>query len=157
MRGRKPKPTHLKLVAGNPGRRPLNRREPKPRRVIPSPPAHLSPAALVVWGRASAVLDRMGVLTEADTIGLERICETYVEVVDLTADIAKRGRTQRVKTKAGGYMERQRPQFMMLSDADKRLRAWIVEFGQTPSARSRVHAEDDAGRKEDPFAKYFGA
>ena len=157
MRGRKPKPTQLKLVGGNAGKRPINTREPKPRRVIPSPPAHLSPDALVAWGKASIILDRMGVLTEADVIGLERICETYVEVVELGADIAKKGRTQRVKTKAGGYMERQRPQVAMLSDADKRLRAWIVEFGQTPSARSRVHAEDDAGRTEDPLAKYFGA
>jgi hypothetical protein len=30
MRGRKPKPTRLKLVAGNPGKRPLNPREPTP-------------------------------------------------------------------------------------------------------------------------------
>ncbi len=30
MRGRKPKPTALKLVSGNPGHRPLNTREPKP-------------------------------------------------------------------------------------------------------------------------------
>jgi hypothetical protein len=29
MRGRKPKPTHLKLLEGNPGRRPLNTGEPR--------------------------------------------------------------------------------------------------------------------------------
>ena len=30
MRGKKPKPTHLKLITGNPGKRPLNEAEPKP-------------------------------------------------------------------------------------------------------------------------------
>jgi hypothetical protein len=30
MRGRKPKPTYLKLLNGNPGKRPLNEQEPKP-------------------------------------------------------------------------------------------------------------------------------
>jgi hypothetical protein len=43
MPGPPPKPTHLKLVTGNPGRRPLNKREPKPKPGIPSVPAHLSP------------------------------------------------------------------------------------------------------------------
>ena len=32
MRGRKPKPTRLKVIDGNPGRRPLNKREPVPER-----------------------------------------------------------------------------------------------------------------------------
>ena len=39
MRGRKPTPTHLKLVRGNPGKRPLNASEPKPQLTLPSPPA----------------------------------------------------------------------------------------------------------------------
>ncbi len=38
MRGRKPKPTAAKIASGNPGKRPLNTREPK---VLPEPP-HLS-------------------------------------------------------------------------------------------------------------------
>jgi hypothetical protein len=44
--GRKPKPTHLKLVTGNPGKTALNENEPKPEAALPSPPprrqAHLS-------------------------------------------------------------------------------------------------------------------
>jgi len=30
MAGRKPKPTALKIIEGNPGKRPLNKNEPKP-------------------------------------------------------------------------------------------------------------------------------
>jgi len=61
-----------------------------------------------------------------------------------------------VETKAGGEMERMRPAYSALMDADRRLKAWLVEFGQTPAARSKVKtngAED--GEKEDPAAAYF--
>ena len=40
MRGRRPKPTRLKLLTGNPGKRPLNDDEPQPQAAIPEcPPA----------------------------------------------------------------------------------------------------------------------
>lgn len=38
--GTKPKPTHLKLVTGNPGKRTLNRKEAKAKAAIPVPPHH---------------------------------------------------------------------------------------------------------------------
>ncbi|MEO0035368.1 MAG: hypothetical protein RLZZ501_1391, partial [Pseudomonadota bacterium] len=64
MAGRRPTPTHLKLVRGNPGKRPLNEAEPTPARALPSPPAHMSDEAKVAWGRMATLLDQMGVLTE---------------------------------------------------------------------------------------------
>jgi P27 family predicted phage terminase small subunit len=156
MAGRRPKPTHLKLIAGNPGKRPLNAAEPKPARVIPSPPEHLSPDARVAWGRFAAILDRSGVLTEADAAALEQVAETYAEIVALRQDIAANGRFQVVETKAGGEMERMRPAYSALMDADRRLKGWLVEFGQTPAARSKVKSNggEDA-EKEDPAARFF--
>ena len=41
MRGRKPTPTRLKLIHGNPGNRPLNPNKPEPRAAIPTCPSHL--------------------------------------------------------------------------------------------------------------------
>ena len=38
QRGRKPKPTVLKELEGNPGRRPLNKNEPKPNKKAPRCP-----------------------------------------------------------------------------------------------------------------------
>jgi len=155
MAGRRPKPTHLKLIAGNPGKRPLNAAEPKPARVIPSPPEHLSPDARVAWGRFAAILDRSGVLTEADAAALEQVAETYAEIVALRQDIAANGRFQVVETKAGGEMERMRPAYSALMDADRRLKAWLVEFGQTPAARSKVKSNGEDAEKEDPAARFF--
>jgi phage terminase small subunit len=60
VRGRKPKPTRLKLVAGNPGKRPLKPREPKPEVKVPICPAHLCPAAKAVWKRLTRELFVLG-------------------------------------------------------------------------------------------------
>lgn len=70
MAGRRPKPTHLKVVTGNPGKRKLNDKEPTPAKEIPSPPAHLTDWGKVAWGRLTVLLDGMGVLTVADTLAL---------------------------------------------------------------------------------------
>ena len=45
MRGRKPTPTHIKLVSGNPGKRPINRNEPQPKARLPRCPEHLGEVA----------------------------------------------------------------------------------------------------------------
>ncbi len=45
VRGRKPKPSHLKLVTGNPGKRAINTQEPVPERILPAPPPELTAEA----------------------------------------------------------------------------------------------------------------
>ena len=127
--------------------------EPKPKRGIPAPPEHLSEGARAAWGRFSSILDGMGVLTEADPAALEQLCETYAEVVALRADIAANGRFQTVLTKSGDQMERLRPAYSALMDADRRLKGWLVEFGKTPAARAKVEA-DGSQQEEDPANKY---
>ena len=44
-RGRKPTPTAIKELEGNPGKRPLNAKEPKPVKKAPSCPKWLEPEA----------------------------------------------------------------------------------------------------------------
>lgn len=155
MAGRRPKPTHLKLVTGNPGKRTLNRAEPSPARGVPEQPGHLSPGAKVAWEKFSSLLDKMGVLTEADGAALEQVSEIYAEIVSLRADIAINGRFQTVLTKSGDEMERLRPSYSALMDADRRLKAWLVEFGVTPAARGKVKVNGAAEKQEDPSSAYF--
>ena len=44
-RGRKPKPTAMKELEGNPGKHPLNTSEPKPNKKAPACPKWLEPEA----------------------------------------------------------------------------------------------------------------
>lgn len=154
MPGPARKPTVLKLVTGNPGRRPLNKREPKPQRVIPAAPDHLPAVARAAWARLAPVLDRMGVLTEADVFALERACTVYAEIAELEQLLAQLGRkTYITNNEAGMQMVRALPQVAMLADADRRLRGWLCEFGLTPASRSKVSTTGDAD--PDLASKYF--
>ena len=66
MLGPKPKPTRLKLVTGNQGRRPLNDQEAKPRTVIPDPPDMLKDEALAEWHRITLLLAEVGLIAKLD-------------------------------------------------------------------------------------------
>lgn len=154
MRGRKPKPTHLHLVNGNPGKRARNKKEPKPQRGIPTPPEHLSKEALAVWGQFAARLDSMGVITHADGPALEELTETYAEVVYHRHLLDTTSYTQIVVDQQGNKRRVNSPVFIQYSDAAKRLRMLMVEFGLTPSSRARVNANPDEREDKDPASKY---
>lgn len=163
MAGRRPKPTHLKVVSGNPGKRAINKREPKPKRVIPACPAHLSDASKVAWGRLCVLLDRMGVLTEADVLALERLCDCYAEILECRELITRDGRTY--SSVSTGKKEGDEPQMLvkanpavaMLADADRRFKGYLVEFGLTPAARTKIEVKGgDGDGEKDPLQEFFG-
>ena len=49
MRGRKPNPTHLKRINGNPSKRPLNGSEPVPEEDLVAAPKWMSDSQLDSW------------------------------------------------------------------------------------------------------------
>ena len=156
MAGRRPKPTALRLIEGNPGKRAINKREPKPGREIPSCPAHLTDAGKVAWGRLCALLDRMGVLTEADAFTLERLCDCYAEILACREEVEARGRIYESVKGEGEVLMKANPAVAMLADADRRFKGYLVEFGLTPAARSKVQVKPDDDEKADPLREFFG-
>lgn len=134
------KPTALKLVKGTAQKCRTNKSEPKPARAIPSPPAHLSDRAKTAWGAVSVVLDRMGVLTEADAVALEGLCETYADLVEARLALKKRGATVYEGGTEEAKIYRSYPEVAQVADADRRLQAWLTKFGLSPADRSRVSA-----------------
>lgn len=151
---RRPKPTILKLVAGNPGKRTVNKREPKPRRKLPTAPAHLSTKAKAAWKRVSLLLDRMGVLTEADGLALERLCECYAEILDYRDLVNEHGASYSTTSTVGSATLKANPAVAMLADADRRFRSRLIEFGLTPAARARVSRVGDDDEL-DPLDEFF--
>src|SRR5215469_12484602 len=77
MRGRRPRPTHLKLVTGNPGRRPLNDAEPRPATGLPAAPAELTADAKTEWQRVARRLHALGLLTTVDRAALAAYCQAW--------------------------------------------------------------------------------
>ena len=165
----RPKPTALKLISGNPGKRAINKREPKPKREIPSCPSHLSDSGKVAWGRLSVILDRMGVMTEADSFALERLCDCYTDILRCRELIARDGHTYssittRTTSEEGEVTTVQEvksllkanPAVAMLRAADAQFKSYLIEFGLTPAARSKIHATPDDDKKADPLTEFFG-
>jgi phage terminase small subunit len=64
----------------------------------------------VAWGRLTVLLDGMGVLTVADTLALERLCDIYADILQLRDTIAVEGRTYTVQTE-GGFLIKLTRQF----------------------------------------------
>lgn len=155
-RGRKPLPTHLKLVKGNPGKRPTNKNEPKAPAGRPSCPAHASDKARETWGYVCGLLEDMGILATVDAVAIEMLCEAYADFVAAADELKSLGSDYyETVTKEGSVMYRAHPALAKKQDADRRLRGWLAEFGMTPSARSRVKLGGDADKTEDAEKKYF--
>jgi P27 family predicted phage terminase small subunit len=150
MRGRKPTPTTLRVLRGNPGRRPLNAHEAKPAAAGVHPPAWLTnDVAALEWGRIAPILNRLGLLTEIDEQALAAYCQAFARWRDAEAQIDKFGTV--VKGKGGFPMIS--PFFSIADRTARQMRAYLIEFGMTPSARSRVHTHGDEG-PADPFSEF---
>ena len=145
MKGRKPIPAGIKLLMGNPGKRPLDRGEPRPRAAWPRPPAQLSPMARREWRRISRELKGCGLLTLVDRAALAAYCQAWARWVEAEEQINSTSVV--VKGKDGKPMEN--PYLAVANRAMEQMRRFLVEFGMTPSSRSRItgttgHLEKDA-------------
>lgn len=79
MMGRPNKPTALKTLEGNPGKRPLNENEPKPEPGLPDPPPSLCDIALAEWNERGPGLARIGVITEVDAAIFAAYCQAFAD------------------------------------------------------------------------------
>lgn len=150
-------PTELKILAGNPGKRPLNKNEPKPAVSIPDPPETLKPKAREKYYEIAPLLMKMGVFTNVDGLGLCMMVEAYVDYLDARAALDEAGGWYyQVITKEGAVMWRLHPAAGVVQDCDRRIRAWLIEYGKTPAARARLKVES-GHQEQDPAERYFGA
>ena len=73
--GRRPKPTALKLLQGNPGKGKLNVHEPKPPEGEANQHEDISGLAQKVWDELAPIASHMGTLTPADVASFTTLCE----------------------------------------------------------------------------------
>lgn len=81
-RGPAPEPTVLKMMRGNPGRRPLNHEEPTPDAVTADNPLAKCPKWLTgearsLWNRVAPGAIKAGLLTVVDIAEFEALCLSY--------------------------------------------------------------------------------
>ena len=140
MAGRRPKPTQLKILEGNPGKRPLNLNEPHPRAGIPDTPEELGEIGRKHWLEIVPELDRLNLLTLIDAGSLVGLCMAYEQ--GMTADRILKGIYERMT--AGETQRNDLWELSVLNAASKKswnqYKAFCTEFGLTPASRSKLSA-----------------
>ncbi len=136
----RPKPTRLKILAGNPGKRRLNEREPQPAipTELPQPPLPLSRVARQEWIRTGGLLLRSRVLTEADLSALAAYCVVYGRWVEAENDVRRRGVMVPAKPRSKNLV--QNPLLSIANKALQQMVRLLAEFGLTPSTRTGIVA-----------------
>jgi len=155
--GGRPKPTKLKLLDGNPGKRPINDNEPKPRPVRPRCPSWLSKNAKKQWKKRVSALERLGLLTEIDDVAYALLCAEIDQFIVSDEFIQQKGIYFAVRGKQPADKEGNPlldgdgktipapivnlipfPQVAMRNRALQNIKSLLAEFGMTPAARSRI-------------------
>lgn len=151
MAGRRPKPTALKTLQGNPGKRALNKDEPKPTG-IPTCPDHLDKIAKAEWKRISRELLSIGLLTAVDRSALAAYCSAFSRWAKAEKELQNKPAV--VKAPSGYPMPN--PYIGIANSALDLMRKFLTEFGMTPASRSRIRVEPAAG-DADPFAAFMAS
>jgi phage terminase small subunit len=166
-RGPPPKPTVLKLIAGNPGKRELNFDEAIPAPMEsnePPPEVAADPRAASIWGRLVPDLAACGLARSVDWPVLTRYVLKLSRWIFLAEEIRRiasekpssKGTTYPIFDESGRV--KYVAEFPWASEwrtLDRDLRADERALGISPSARSRISVPSDVKKTEDDLRRDF--
>jgi phage terminase small subunit len=139
--GRRPQPTSLKLLRGNPGKRKVSKREPKPPEGDVVMPSGLSAGAVEMWQELAPIALAMRTLTPADVRVFGTLCELQATL--LAASAAKSDPAPEIQ---GGAIKLER-------DTAVAVRPYYALFGLEPVSRARMVTPQEP---EKPKSKWAG-
>ncbi len=151
-RGRKPTPTAIKQLEGNPGKRQLNENEPMPEKKAPACPKWLELDAKREWRRLAKKMEQMGILTEVDMAAFAGYCQAYARWKNAEEFITQHGMI--FKTPSGYWQ--QLPQVSIAQTYLKQMNRFAEQFGLTPASRSRIVADSINHAGEDELEDLLG-
>lgn len=149
MRGRKPKPTYLRVLDGNAGKRAINPNEPQPVGELPAhePPPWMNDAQKEGW-RYAMKHAPPGMLKRLD----QSILTVWVVAEERHADAAQQvsrlGSLLKAKGTGSPY---QNPFLAIMNKQASIMMKAAAELGFTPSSRSRVKVEPPKPGQGNPF------
>jgi P27 family predicted phage terminase small subunit len=139
--GRRPQPTNLRVLRGNPGKRPIPAGEPTPPPVtsafdVPPPDLDGDDRAAAEWRRLAPMLRACKLVTEAERTLLIALCQNWSRYLEAQDKIRKLGLL--VKTPNG--LPVVNPYLDIANKALAICRPLWVELGLTPAGRAKIHA-----------------
>lgn len=158
MAGRKPKPTAIKKLEGNPGKRKLNRKEPVPAKGMPECPEWLLPEAKVEWERLCVKPSDMGVLTEIDMAAFAAYCQSFARWKEAQehADIAElEQKLKAAETVKDDSLSQALGTMKKYSEADELTQAMVQELIEKVVVTDLEHVEI-VWKFKDEVRKFIG-
>jgi P27 family predicted phage terminase small subunit len=156
-RGPLPKPTALKLLEGNPGKRSLNLADGiNPRIEVPSTPKHLGQEARREWKRITPLLVELGLVSGLDRAALALYCQavgrlseletSFNGTVDRLVSVEKLTYADAVykasySVTPSGYAQ-QSVIVQLIGKHREQVNRYLMHFGLSPAARGRVQASN---------------
>ena len=139
-RGPAPKPTWMKVLEGNPGKRPLKKavRNGTAEANEFAYPDWLDADAKDHWNTVAPVLREMGLLTDLDLSLFAVYCQTYSDWVKVEKILNETGL---VYVTPNGQA-RPRPELAISHDYMDAILDLTREFGMTPASRTRMNLPD---------------
>lgn len=149
-RGFAPQPTVLKMLHGNPGKRPLPEGEPTPEPVgLPPPPENLTePVAVKEWNKLVEQFDKMKMLGMVDLGILESYCRYWAQWQD--AIIKVDGKSVIMGPKGFPVVN---PYIKVADTAFSKILPLMRELGLTPASRTRINIE--RGPQKDKTSEFL--
>jgi P27 family predicted phage terminase small subunit len=150
--GRPPKPTALKVIQGNAGKRKLNKNEPSPDAlvVVPEPPEWFGPIAVAAWQQVAPWLIEAKILTGTDLHNLEAFCMAYQRWREAQDDITKNGIIV-----MGAKQEIKNPACTVANETMRQMATFGSALGLDPAARARLKP-GGAEKPKNPFTALRG-
>lgn len=155
--GHNKKPTALKVLEGNPGKRPIPKHEPKPEPVAPKCPSWLNKIAKAEWRRISPLLATLGLITREDMANLAGYCHSYAQMIEAEDYLAKHGLGYVVeqRNKAGELISMSAGEYAQMRtvrNAKSEIIRYSAMFGLSPVDRSRMSVPGASISDDDDFA-----
>lgn len=146
-RGRKPKPTKQKQLAGNPGKRALNKNEPEFSRLIDvEPPEWMPEIAQKMWQTIIPDLLANDILTVPDLHNVESFCMAYCRWREAEQDINEKGIT--ITTEKTVIKN---PAVTVVNEAKRQMVQFGSLLGLDPSSRQRLMGPKQSNDFGNPF------
>ena len=157
--GRAAKPTNIKLIQGNPGKRPISSGTLSPDISIPKCPDHLNSDAKEEWSRVTPLLMNLKVISEIDMAALALYCQSYgrwVEAERKIDEMRKKGGDGLLIKSPNNYPI-QNPYLAIANRSMEDCYKYLQQFGLSPSARTRVtiSVQGDLFGEENQSNYYF--
>lgn len=147
--GRHAKPTALKLLQGNPGKRKLDKNAPAPVPLVevPKPPEWLGEWATEMWETIAPWLVQTGIMTRTDTHNLVVFCAAYDRWRQAEAEVAEAGITV---VDAKGVLKKN-PACTVVNESLRQLASFGAALGLDPASRARLMGSHGPEKPENPF------